>query len=292
MDMTNVEDIYTLSHVQEAMLLEGLQSPNSGKYLGHSVCTVQGLNVTALAEAWQQVVKRHQMLRTSFAWARADKAVQVVHKQLDYNPNEQDWRGLPDAEQQDRLEKLITYDQANGFDPSVAPLTRLTVCRTADDTYQIVLSYHHLVLDSWSLPLILKEIAAIYGEYSNGRSINLAPPQPYKKFIGWLKQQDKAAALAFWKQSLQGFVGPASLNLAGRRESREPCAGVGTDRLMVPPSIAEQVKALELTHQVNAKTVVLGAWAVLLSRYSDSADMVFGVGVSGRPTELEGAELI
>jgi len=292
MDMTNVEDIYSLSYVQEAMLLEERQSPDSGKYFGHSICTVHELNVSALAEAWQKVVKRHQMLRTSFVWARADKPVQVVHKRLDYSLDEQDWRGVSVDEQQNRLEELINRHRAQGFDTSVAPLTRLAVCRTTDDTCQIVLSYHHLVLDSWSLPLILKEVAAFYDELSSGRRINLPKPQPYKNFIGWLKQRDQAAAMAFWKRSLDGFAGPTVLPLADRRESRGPNAGVTTERLVVPEEITAQVKALEQKHRVSAKTIVLGAWALLLSRYSDSPDVLFGVGVSGRPAELEGSDLI
>jgi amino acid adenylation domain-containing protein len=291
MDMSNVEDIYTLSHVQEAMLLEGLQSPNSGKYFGHSICTVHDLNVSAFAEAWQQVVKRHQALRTSFAWARADKPVQVVHKRLDYSLDEQDWRGLSFDEQQNRLEELIDSYRASGFDTSVAPLARFAVCRTADDTHRIVLSYHHLVLDSWSLPLILKEVSAFYGELSNGHRINLAQPRPYKSFIGWLKQQDKTAAEAFWKNSLQGFTEPTVLPVtAGRSPSNEQSAG--TERLTLSEQTAAQVRSLEREYEVSAKTVVLGAWALLLSRYSDSRDVLFGVGLSGRPAELEGSDSI
>lgn len=292
MDMTNVEDIYSLSYVQEAMLLEGRQSPNSGKYFGHSICTVHDLNVSTLAEAWQRVVKRHQMLRTSFAWARTDKPVQVVHKQLDYSLDEQDWRGVSFEEQQNRLKELINNYRARGFDTSVAPLTRLAVCRIADDTCQIVLSYHHLVLDSWSLPLILKEVFAFYDELSGGRRTNLAEPQPYKNFIGWLKQRDKAAAVDFWKRSFGGVAEPSVLPLADRRESRGQSAGAGTERLVVPEEIAAQVKAFEQKYQVSAKTVVLGAWALLLSRYSDNPEVLFGVGVSGRPAELEGSDLI
>ncbi|HYP25634.1 MAG TPA: amino acid adenylation domain-containing protein [Blastocatellia bacterium] len=293
MDMTNVEDIYTLSHVQEAMLLEAADSPSFGRYVSHSVFTAHGLNVPAFAGAWQKVVERHQALRTSFAWARADKPVQVVHKRLDYSLDERDWRGLSVGEQQRRLDELIDGYRASGFDTAVAPLARFAVCRIADDTYQIVLSYHRLVLDSWSLSLILKEAAAFYGELSNGRGIKLEQPRPYKNFIGWLRQQDRTAAEDFWRRSLHGFTEPTVLPAsAGRRELREQAAGFYSETLALPDATAERVASFERQHQVSAKTVVLAAWALLLSRYTDSPDVLFGVELSGRPAELEGSESI
>ncbi|HYY15781.1 MAG TPA: condensation domain-containing protein, partial [Gammaproteobacteria bacterium] len=113
---------------------------------------------------------------------------------------QQDWRDLAALEQEERLEAYLKADRRRGFQLSKAPLMRLALFQVAEDTYHFVLSFHHLLLDGWSLSLVLKEVLACYEAFRGGREFRLERPRPYRDYIAWLQQQDLAQAEGFWRE--------------------------------------------------------------------------------------------
>jgi hypothetical protein len=292
MKQESIEDIYELSPMQEGMLFHTLQAPRSGVYFEQFGFTLRGdLNVSAFRQAWQQVVHRHPVLRTSFHWKELGKSLQVVRKKVELPLVQQDWRELSPAQQEERLASFLRADRTQGFDLSRAPLMRLTLIQMAKDTYHLAWSYHHILLDGWSLPLVLKEIFAFYEAFCQGQHIRLKRSRPYADYIAWLQQQELSESETFWRQTLRGFTTPTPFGVdqAPRRLlATEEDHGEQQIRLSVTTTNALQ--SLARQYQLTLSTLVQGAWALLLSRYSGEEDVVFGTTVSGRPADLVGVE--
>lgn len=292
MKMDNLEDIYELSPLQQGLLFHTIYAPQSGVYFEQFSWTLKGdLNATALRQAWQRVVDRHSILRTAFYWQELEKPYQVVYGQIELPWEEQDWRHLDPGTQRDRLDAFLIDDRQKGFDLSQAPLMRLALFRLADDAYHLVWSSHHLLLDGWSESLIFKEVYAFYEAFCQGKELCLTQPRPFRDYIAWLHQQDLAKAEAFWRQMLKGFTTPTQLPV-DRQSHNLPSQEEDYDwqRIHLSEAATIALQALARQHQLTLNTLVQGAWALLLSRYSGESDVVFGVTSSGRPTDLAGVE--
>jgi amino acid adenylation domain-containing protein len=285
----NIEDVYELSPMQEGMLVQALNEPAAGLYFQQAVMPLSGVEVAAFQHAWQCVVARHPVLRTSFHWEGLSKPVQVVHRAVHVPFEVQDWRGLPAEEQQARLHDYLRQDRQRGFVLSEAPLLRLALFRTGEETYQFVGSHHHLLLDGWSAPLVMGEVLAFYEARLRGEEPDLPTPRPFREYIAWLQQQDLSKAESFWRQRLAGFSTPTPLPGEDAADGR-PGQGVEEHRAVLSEELTRALKELARQQQVTLNTILHGAWALLLGRYSGQQDVVFGCTVSGRPAELPGVE--
>ncbi len=286
-----VEAVYPLSPLQQGLLFHTLYAPGEGDYVTQVGCTFRGtMNAQAFAHAWQQVIDRYSILRTGFMWENLDKPIQIVRRQAAVPFEQEDWRMYSADEQQRRLSAYLHTDRVQGFDLAQAPLMRLLLIQKSEDTYEFVWSHHHLLLDGWSLPLVLKDVFACYHALCVGHVPQLEQVRPYQHYIAWLSRQDLDQARAFWQQNLQGFIAPTPLGI-DRTEGR--AAGdhrYAEQRLHLSAEITQTLQCLAREHQLTLNTVVQGVWALLLSRYSGQQDVVFGTTVSGRPAEVEGVE--
>ncbi|HIP97139.1 MAG TPA: amino acid adenylation domain-containing protein, partial [Anaerolineae bacterium] len=205
-------------------------------------------------------------------------------------------RGLPPTEQETRLKTFLQAERLNGFKLSEPPLMRLALMRVDEDAYKFVWTHHHLLMDGWSLPILLQEVFAFYEAFRRGQELYLEPHRPYRDYIAWLKQQDLSQAEAFWRQVLRGFTAPTPLVVDRAPESvsdESPVAGdagYGKLETLLSVETTAALGALARQHELTLNTMVQGAWALLLSRYSGEEDVVFGATVSGRPADLAGAE--
>ncbi len=282
-----LEDVYPLSPAQEGMLFHTLMEP--GAYLGQLAFDLVGpLDAEAFAGAWQGVVDRHPALRTGFAWRGLERPLQVVRRRAGLELRREDWRGVPEAEREERFTAYLAADRARGFVVEGAPLMRLALFRTGEEEHRAVWTQHHLVLDGWSLPLVFREVAALYRAGAGEGAAELPPARPYRAYVAWLEGRDLGAAERFWREALRGFAGatPLGVDRVVRGEAR------GQRRVERRLS-AERSGALQewaAAHGLTVNTLVQGAWALVLARYSGEEDVVFGATVSGRPAEVEGVE--
>jgi surfactin family lipopeptide synthetase C len=290
--MENIEDLYELSPMQQGMLFHSLAAPESGVYVEYVSCTVQGkLNIPAFKRAWQQVMERHPVWRTSFYWEGFDKPLQVVNQHVSLPWQQFDWRVLPPVEQQEQLEALLQAERKRGFELSEAPLMRLVLIQMGEDIYEFIWSHHHLLLDGWSLSLVLKEVFAFYEAFCQGQDLQLKRSRPYRDYIAWLQEQDLAEAEAFWRQALSGLSAPTPLSVDRELGSwSSEVESYDEQEIQLSPEATTRLQSLARGHQLTVSTLVQGAWAILLSRYSGQEDVVFGATVSGRPADLAGVE--
>jgi amino acid adenylation domain-containing protein/FkbM family methyltransferase len=292
MKLKNVEDIYPLSSMQQGLLFHSLYSAEASVYHQQLSCILQGdLNVTAFERVWQSVVDRHSSLRTAFVWGDFKEPLQIVRRSVHLPCEKLDWRAYSSAEQQTQLEAFIHADQVRGFDLSKAPLLRLALLRLAHDEYHCLFSFHHLLLDGWSLSLVLKEVFISYDAITRNAEAPLDPPYPYRDYIAWLQQRNLTQAEEFWRETLRGFSAPTPLVVDQRQTTHLDKAGQYVDQIIsLSETTTKELQQLARQHLITMNTLLEGAWALLLSRYSDRDDILFGTVVSGRSAELPGVD--
>ncbi|NPC83083.1 amino acid adenylation domain-containing protein, partial [Pyxidicoccus fallax] len=208
----DVEDIYPLSPTQQGMLFHALLSPESTVYfMQHSWAIHSALDVAALRQAWQSTAERTPVLRTSFHWKDLDAPLQVVHSRLPCAFEVLDWRSLSASEQHERYQQVLLEERRRGFDFSHAPLMRMVAFRLQEDVWRLHWSHSHLLLDGWSLGLVLQEFFSLYDTCLSARSAPPAARPPFRDYIAWLRQRDDSADASFWRAYLSDFTAPTPL---------------------------------------------------------------------------------
>jgi amino acid adenylation domain-containing protein len=288
-----VEDVYPLTPVQEGMLFHTLSAPGSGTYveqLSYLLDVPESLDAGLLRASCEQVVARHPVLRTAFAWQRRPRPLQLVRRRVELPWAEADWSdGSPEI-QGERLSALLAADRERGFDLARAPLLRLTLLRLGRRRYRCVLSYHHLLMDAWSLALVVGEILALHAAGSRGEALELPRPRPYRDYLEWLADRPPGTSAAFWREQLSGVMAPTPLGVD--RLPGCPAPGSGRyqrrERWLSEPATAA-LAACARRCRVTLSSLLQGAWSLLLGHYSGLQEVVFGITVAGRPQALAGS---
>jgi amino acid adenylation domain-containing protein/non-ribosomal peptide synthase protein (TIGR01720 family) len=295
--MKNVEDVYVASPLQQGLIFHGLYEPESSAYSVQMICDLEGkLDVELFRRAWLRVFERYAILRTFFIWEEGKQVLQVVRAKVRLPWQEFDWQALSPAEQDSQLQSLVEKDRTQGFDFSQAPLVRISLIRLSDREAKFVWCHHHSLLDGWSAFRVFNEAFKFYEAFVSGGDLTLPPARPYRDYIVWLQQQDLSAAERFWRERLNGFTNASPLTRDRREQrEREPLSEAieqqeHRERLYLSGQTTSSLKLLAREHQLTLNTVMQGAWALLLSRYSGETDVLFGTVVSGRPPELSGVE--
>jgi amino acid adenylation domain-containing protein len=287
----DIEAIYPLSPMQQGMLFHTLYQPESRIYFEQFRFTIHGdLNKSAFEQAWQQVVQRHAALRSLFVWKNRKQPVQVVRKQVNLTWINRDLCLLSTEEQQKQIICFLNIDKEQSFELDKAPLMRFVLFRLADETYHFVWSFHHILLDGWSWPILFKEIFAFYESITNNQQLYLAPSRSYRDYINWLQQQDLSSAEEFWRRTLEGFTAstPLVVEQGGGQIAHQQTSYIRHQHLSAEATAT--LKSFAQQHHLTLSTLIQAAWALLLSRYSGESDVVFGATVSGRPHNLSGVE--
>ncbi|HSF42931.1 MAG TPA: amino acid adenylation domain-containing protein, partial [Thermoanaerobaculia bacterium] len=287
-----VEDLYPLSPLQHGMLFHSIDVTGGGVYFRQLCCTLRGdLDVDAFQRACQEAIDRHPILRTAFVWRDCPEPLQLVLERAELPLEVEDLRGLDEGSRAERLASVRRADLERGFELSGAPLMRLVLLRVGEDRHRLIWSFHHLVLDGWSLSLLLTEIFAFYDAFRLGRPMERERPRPFREYITWLRRQDRPAAEQFWRRALAGF--PSATPLASDRPAAgaEPRPEEQQDRqVWLPVEATTLLQEWARRHQLTLNTAVQGAWALLLARESGERDVIFGAVSSGRSAVLPGID--
>ncbi len=287
----NVEDIYPLSPMQQGLLFHAQATPESAMYFVQWTCTLQGkLDLAAYQRAWQTIVDHHPSLRALFIWEHLDQPLQIVRSRVGVPWTYEDWRAVAPAEQHQRLDQWLQADRQRGFDLSHAPLMRVSLLRMAEETHQLIWSFHHVLLDGWSIRLLLQDVFRYYAAFCRGQDVQLEPSRPYRDYIAWLQAQDLAQAEAFWRDKLSGLSTLTPLVIEQSRATTAEVEHYGEQQITLSTITTSALQVFAREHQLTLSTIVQGCWAILLSCYSGQQDIVFGSTVAGRPPELIGVE--
>ncbi|WP_033720730.1 non-ribosomal peptide synthetase [Mycobacterium avium] len=271
-----IADVLPLSPVQQGLLFHtGFAQELEDLYAVQLGITVSGtLDPHRLRDAVQNAVNRHPNLVARF-FDEFGEPVQIIPAEP-----EMAWRylELDGGDIDEQLEQLSADERAAVCDLAGQPAFRAALIRIADDRHRLLLTIHHIVIDGWSLPVLLQEVfAGYYGQ-------RLPAPPSYRSYVMWLAAQDRAAAQDAWREALAGFETPTLVAPPGK---------IGRRAVATYTVSADTTKALgELARssRTTVSTVLQGAWAQLLTWLTGQHDVAFGTAVSGRPTELPGAD--
>ncbi|OLP52988.1 hypothetical protein BJF92_18285 [Rhizobium rhizosphaerae] len=281
----NIADIYPLSPMQEGILFHSISAPGEAFYMPQTALRLLGaVDGAALKAAWQAAIDRHAVLRSGFYWETRDAPFQIAFKHLSASFAIRD---LPDADSAQGLERIFAENRAEPFDLQRPPLLRVQWIRTGQERSILVVCYHHIILDGWSIRALLEEVLALYRHETGAAGAALAPPRAYGDYIGWLKAQDRAAGLRFWQDRLDGAPKPFRL-LA--HEGSGPFARLSRN---CPKGLHRAIREAGARAGHTLNTLLQGALALLLARQSGRSDVIFGTTTAGRPAQLaEAASMI
>jgi amino acid adenylation domain-containing protein/non-ribosomal peptide synthase protein (TIGR01720 family) len=216
----------------------------------------------------------------------------VVHKKVKDPVEYIDLTALTRSEQQSHIAQLLEDEQRNGFNLVKAPLIYFRLVRLEDEKYELIRSFHHILMDAWCISLIMVDLVQAYEALVAGNPVTMRSPRPYRDYIGWLKTRDPIVAEKFWQQQLQGLDAPTPLVVehSARRNQYTQAVVVENADLQLSKQDSSSLQRFCQQNKITPNTMLQGAWGLLLSRYSGNSDVVFGVTVSGRPPEMEGIE--
>ncbi|GGW45917.1 non-ribosomal peptide synthetase [Streptomyces lucensis JCM 4490] len=289
----DVRDVYPLTPTQTGMVMHGLDEAGHGLYVEQITFVADGArDPRTLAAAWQHVVDHTPVLRTSVALHGVPVPLQIVHRTAALPVTEHDWSGLPPERRDAELERLLADERARGLALDRAPLLRLALVRLGPDAVRVVWTFHHVLLDGWSVFHVLSDVMAAHAALSRGERPRLPERRPFADYAAWLAARETGSAEEHWRAVLNGLSGPTPLPY-DRRPAPGTTARSGTwlsQRLGAEET--HRLQEFARRHRLTLNTLVQGAWALLLARWSGERDVCFGTTVSGRPADLPGADTI
>jgi aspartate racemase len=282
-----LSDVWPLTPLQEGLLFHALVAEESvDAYVMQLVLELRGhVDPQRLRRAGQVLLDRHANLRTAFVTDIGAAPVQVVHEHIEAPWSELDLSGLDGDARNREWEQLMAADRATRFDPARAPLLRWMLVTTGPEQYRLVLTNHHLLLDGWSTPLLLKELLVLYA--TDGDASMLPRVRPYRDFLAWIARQDPAASLDTWARAFDGADEPTRVAPDDPRrrytESREVIGELTETQTAALTGLAR-------SRGITLNTVLQTAWAIVLGALTSRADVTFGATVSGRSPQIAGVE--
>ncbi|MGV5049106.1 amino acid adenylation domain-containing protein [Rhodococcus pyridinivorans] len=281
-------DVWPLSPLQEGLLFHALMTESAvDVYTMQAVLELSGyVDNERLRASAQGLVGRHTNLRTAFTTDSAGNSVQIVLSDVDVPWREIDLSARPGSEIDEAASEVLAADQRAGFDMDRPPLVRFTLIRTTRNTWKLGITAHHILLDGWSMPLLMKDLLVLYA-VSGDLSV-LPRVREYRSYLVWLAAQDRQGSLDRWASALAGVDGPTLLEPVHAPEVND--SGIGKIESILSVEHTQRLTAAAARLGLTVNTFVQAAWAVLLGRMTGRNDVVFGATVSGRPADLHGVE--
>ncbi|QHZ56608.1 tyrocidine non-ribosomal peptide synthetase TycB [Brevibacillus sp. NSP2.1] len=285
----HVQDMYVLTPMQEGMLFHALLDQEQNSHLVQMSISLQGdLDVGLFTDSLRALVERYDVFRTLFLYEKLKQPLQVVLKERPIPIEFHDLSACDESEKQARYTAYKRADQEKTFHLAKDPLLRVAIFQMTRQDYQVIWSFHHILMDGWCFSLIFDDLLAIYLSLQNKTTPTLEPVQPYSRFIGWLEKQDKQAALAYWSDYLQQYEQKTAL--PKKEKLADTAFQPSQYRFRLNRALSKQLGTIASQHQVTVSTVIQTIWGILLQKYNATHDVLFGSVVSGRPTEIVGID--
>ncbi|HEX8906342.1 MAG TPA: amino acid adenylation domain-containing protein, partial [Longimicrobiaceae bacterium] len=275
-----------LGYSQQAIWFFQELSPGMKSYNFQAAIHFRGrLDVPALEAALGEIVRRHEIFRTVFRLVDGEPR-QLVRAPWTVSLPVTDLRPVPAHAREGELDRLLRAEFQEPFHLGELPLIRWTLYRTADDAHVLASVEHHFVHDGWSFGVFLRELAALYAAFAQGRPSPLEPPEvQFADYAiwqrAWMRTAVAARQLEWWKETLAGL--PPVLELPADRPRPAEMSFRGRSlRYRLPPALALQALEFSRRHGVTLYVTLLAAYQALLHRYTGATDFAVGGGVANR----------
>jgi amino acid adenylation domain-containing protein/non-ribosomal peptide synthase protein (TIGR01720 family) len=291
-----IEDIYPPSPMQEGILFSTLYEKDTYEkeisvYLTqYSFRLNSELNIYYVEKSINELLKRYDILRAIFVYEGLDRPIQIILKERKIDLYYQDIHGMPGDSRLRHIEDFKKKDRQRPYNISRDVLVRIAIFKLEQSTYDFIWNLHHILMDGWSLGILILEFFEIYSNFLENRPHRLPQVKPYRVFIEWLEKQNKEESRKYWMKYLGGYEELASIS--GQRGLNIDEVGFRKKKFTFFIKEEDRTKLDELAgiNQVTINTVFQAIWGILLGNYNNQQDVVFGVVVSIRPSEIEGVE--
>ncbi|WP_367387265.1 amino acid adenylation domain-containing protein [Bacillus vallismortis] len=285
-----IEKIYPLANMQQGMLFHSLENHSSGAYFEQIVIEANGtIDPLLLEKSFNAIMERHELLRSAIEYEITVKPRNVILKNRKIGFRYQDIRRQSAEQQKVSMERFLKEDREKGFDLSRDPLIRLQLIQTGDEEYTLIWSNHHILFDGWGRGIILAELFQFYGDERFGRTRQLEEPEAYSTYIRWLEEQSREDAAQYWKNYLKGYKEKSGIPV-NRKSGKTGDSGNREKVIALSRELTGKLADLATRNHVTIHTALQSAWGVLLAKYNQTDDVVFGSVVSGRDAKVPGIE--
>lgn len=289
LDANNVENILPLTKLQYGMLYHSISDEAQEIYSQQLVLHIKGnIDVNRMQEAFELIVQSNEALRCVFAYKGMQKAVQVVLKKVNTEVKESDLRGIDANSIKNQKEQIRQKQRIGVKDLEQGPVCRLHIIRIQDSEYELLISYHHIVMDGWSLSVLLEGLFNSYEQMLSRKKTEVLKTNAFSSYVRWMEREDKQKSITYWENYLSGFQKDTRLQICGGNNVK--AINVRHEKMQIPESLMQSLKETAAECNTSVATIFYTAWAVILRRYCQSTDIIFGTTISGRLPHIAGIE--
>jgi amino acid adenylation domain-containing protein/non-ribosomal peptide synthase protein (TIGR01720 family) len=278
-----IEDIFPLTDLQRGILFHSFQDPAAGFYSSAYVLRIAGsLDPARLGKALETLAREQPQLRTTIA---VDCQAHVVMRSQPLSIEQQDWSGSCPEEQQIALQSLVERERRRPLDPANPRLLHTIVIRRSPAQWNVVFLSNHVLLDGWSMPILMRAVFAEYAAHDGPRRGGHvgAFGNAQRDFVKWLHERESQSTEKYWRGQLAGFREPTRIQAECRQSLPSNRHLEHSLQLPIEATVLESCARL---HRVTVSSVLQAAWSLTLSRYSRSRDIVYGLTFSMRSADL------
>ena len=285
---------WPITPIQDGMLFQSSIDPESGLYTMQMACTLLGsFDSSSFTRAWVDVMNTHSILRAAFITGESGNYTMIIRDGIQMPISQLDWSGEDLKSIDQKLADFLINDRRKGFQYFKAPLMRGAIVRLSEDRHYFIWTHHHLILDGWSVGVVLKDLFARY-KVNIGMSLDNGPivAGSFSKYLSWLSKRPFEMSRGFWQRALAGLTEPTQIHLARDETEHHLMKTTGHKKVSFTLEGKERDLLSEFANigRVTLSTVFQGVWALLLKNYSGNSDVCFGTVVSTRPIEFIGDE--
>ena len=286
-DIDDIQDIYPQSALQSGMLFHSINDQEGSTYIDQLYCEFfSAVDESKFQQAWQQLVDTHSIFRTEFVFEGLSQGLQVVRSRVRAPLEIIDARGEDSADVY--FEQMVKTERSKHLTYTSPSLMRLMLYRLDESHYGFVWTFHHAVMDGWSLANALEHFTSTYQALVGGALAPVFKKDEYVDYIAYLQGYDQVKANVFWTEYLRDFETPTKLR--ENPDSTLPTEIIGETILSIDRQLFRNIIHFAQAQQVTLNTIMQAAWLLVLHTHTQSDDIVLGVTCTGRPAELDHVE--
>jgi len=283
-----IEKIYPLSPMQENILFNSLFDSESDPYFEQSILPISGeIDVKLLEESLNRIIERHEILRSAVVYEKIKKPRLVIRKNVTLKIQFEDLSQLENQAAHLYYKKFLDDDKKKKFNLSKDLLIRVSLFKTGKKNYKLIFTFHHILMDGWCIGILYKDLMSIYLMLIKGEPVKLDHPASYENYLRWLENQDKEEGLEYWTNYLDNYEHAASFSKFDKKKENNVYQ-LEEYRLLIDETLVSVLKKTAQENFVTMNTVFQALWGILLQRYTNHNDVVFGILISGRSPEIDG----
>ncbi|MGB7606439.1 MAG: condensation domain-containing protein [Lutisporaceae bacterium] len=284
----NIEDVIALTPMQRGILFHYLKNPDSREYFEQLCLRLKGkIHLEIVEKAWKHVVQSNEMLRTVFRWDKLETPVQMVLKSYKLPLRIIDLVDTKQVEKDKCINNIRQKDIEESIDIRIEPM-RITLIQIQENEFEMIISNHHILYDGWSNGIIVKEFIEAYKRLYKGLELEHVEKTKFKEYIKWNQAQDKAAQKNYWKKYLEGYS--QKISIPRKKSIQKNNDKIGRYQIEIDKTITAAIEVFCRSEKTTMANLLNIAWGILLQRYNNTDDVVFGITISGRATEINGID--